>query len=338
LTELLHPAAIGNLMILRSAYASACCLALAPLLAVASTSAAPPTPSAAPHDAADDWFDKGLAAYEAHHKEEAEHDFAEAWKLKKTQDIAANLGTVEQEQREFRKAAGHLAYAVAHAAPTDTDAARKNARDRLAQVRTHVGAVRVRVNVAGATVYANGVIVGQAPLEAEVFVDPGACTIEAKLAGYADARSAVTATAGASQEATLTLAPLNGRPPDGGGPTTAVLVGGGVAAGAALVVGAVFTGLAVSKASQANQLGGWDVCYGATAPAPNHCPQLDGLRHDSATFGNVAFWSFVGGATVGAATIAYGVLAPRAKETKTGLLLVPVAAARGAGLSLSGEW
>src|SRR4051812_6716954 len=93
----------------------------------------PPKPPAPPrvHDAADDWFDKGSAAYDAHDLKAAEAAFLEAWKLKKTQDIAANLGAVELELGQARQATGHLAYAVQNAAPTDSQQVRRSVKDRF---------------------------------------------------------------------------------------------------------------------------------------------------------------------------------------------------------------
>jgi hypothetical protein len=59
--------------------------------------------------------------------------------------------------------------------------------------------------VPGATVLVDGKEAGQSPLADEVFVDPGARTIEAKLAGYKEAKQTVEAAKGSSLEVTVVM-------------------------------------------------------------------------------------------------------------------------------------
>jgi hypothetical protein len=297
---------------------------------------AKPTQPAAVHDAADDWFDKGIAAYEAHKLTEARAAFLEAWKLKKTQDTAANLGTVELEQHEPRKAAEHLAYAVHHGAPTDSDAARRAARDRFDQARKLVGAVRVRVNVPGASVYVNGEPAGLAPLEGEVFVDPGRSIIEAKLVGYQDARAVVQVEKGAATDANLVLVSAEERR----NVVPAIIMGG--IGGVAAVTGAVLVGLGVSKRSDARSLGVQTnhSCV-VNDPAPQGpCAQLASVATQADRFGNGGIVAFVvaGAAAVGATTYMLWPTSRRGSASGRSVLAVPLVSTNGGGLVVSGSF
>jgi hypothetical protein len=288
-------------------------------------------------DTADEWFDKGSAAYDAHRLQEAESAFLEAWKLKKTTDIAANLGQVESELGKHRQAATFFSYAVKNAAPTDSQEARRDVKQRLEDARKLVGVVHVRVNLPGATVSLNGESIGVAPLAEEVFAEPGSATFTAKLAGYTDARAVVEVGKGSSVEAVLELVPSVS---ESEGPNPAIVIGGTATAGVALGIGVLFAVLSNGKASDAKALGGWDPCYGPTPPVPNRCVELDGLRRSSATFGNVSFWSFVGAGAVGASTLVYALVASKKEKAPptVGFQIAPVPMASGGGVIVGGQW
>lgn len=61
------------------------------------------------------------------------------------------------------------------------------------------------MNVPGAVVLLDGLEKALAPIEHEMFVEPGTRTIEAKRVGYADAKQVVEAAKGSAQVVTLTL-------------------------------------------------------------------------------------------------------------------------------------
>lgn len=315
---------------------------LAILLRASTSFAGPPAskPQAAtaPRDAADDWFDRGTAAYAAHKLAEAETAFAEAWKLKKTQDIAANLGTVELELGKPRRAAEHLAWAVQHAAPTDSDAARLATRRRFDKARAQVGALRVQVNQPGARVFVNDEPVGQAPLDAEVFTDTGTATVVARLDGYADARAVVQVEKGSAQDVSLKLDPIQA-PKRSAVP--AVVLGAGSAA--FLVSGIVFTVVSNSKASSADAkltelqaTFGKAPCLAAKAATP--CTTLHDLNQSSDTFHNLAVAGFVVAGAAAVAAITYAAWPAKKQEPRVGLRVAPVVGDRMGGLAIGGEF
>jgi hypothetical protein len=85
-------------------------------------------------------------------------------------------------------------------APADTVA---SARARLQQLRGKLGRVKVTTLLEGATILADGVSVGTAPLDLPVYLEPGTHRIEARKAGVTKSRHTVTVTAG--QELALDL-------------------------------------------------------------------------------------------------------------------------------------
>lgn len=331
--------------------------ALAGLVAPADA-APPPTFVALDRDAsdrADELVKRGLAFAKADRYAEAEPLVREAWGLKRSYDIAANLGIVEAALRKWRDAAEHLTFALKTFPANGKPEHRKLLEQTLAKAAAEVGALSLKVNVDKAELFIDGKSLGLAPLGEVVFVEPGARVLEAKLSGYVSARKEIRAEKGGALPVALELSPVKmvpvpqpsstvggGDPPpplvEEGGANRAVLVTGGVAAGGALIAGVVFAVLSTGKASEANTKGGWDPCYGSTAPVPNNCVELDGLRRDAATLGNASVWSFVGTGTLGAATLVYALVAPKKAAPAAGLRLAPVASAQGGGVLLGGAW
>src|SRR5215217_2034126 len=70
-------------------------------------------------------FKSGKAAFGKGDMAEAERLFAEAFALRKSSDIAANLGQAELEQQKYRAAAEHFQWALVNLLPSASDAQRK---------------------------------------------------------------------------------------------------------------------------------------------------------------------------------------------------------------------
>jgi hypothetical protein len=299
-------------------------------------------------------------------KQAAREEYLAAWTLKKSYDVAGNLGSLEVELGMFRDGAEHLSFAVRHYATTGTTAQQlEKAKQRLADAKKQVGAVTVTVSVDGAEVLVDGVSVGRAPLEGEIFVEPGARTIEARLNGYEGAKQAVQAEKGSAQSVALTLKalPVGTAPgavtsaPVGGGavttpeapkapkeeagvPPKVVMIAGGAAAGAALIAGVILTVVANGKAGDAEEQRRALVSSGGPggcATRTSACDELLASVDAKDTFSSAAFWSFVGAGAIGAATGIYALVglkeaeAPRAKA-------VPIMTSGGGGVLVRGSW
>src|SRR5262249_47545609 len=136
---------------------------------------------------------------------EARDLYDKAWRLKKTHDIAANLAYVELKLGRFRDAAEHLAFAVKSWPPTGKADKRAYAVADLQNAKREVGTLTIHVTVPRTDVLVDGKLVGQAPIDDDVFVEPGSHTVEAKHAGYSDAKQIVQAAKGSAQTVTLTM-------------------------------------------------------------------------------------------------------------------------------------
>jgi hypothetical protein len=327
---------------------------------------AQPAPAQDAGQSADQLFDKGRALYQSGKLQAAHDALAAAWALKNSYDIAANLATTELELGLARDAAEHFAYCIRTFPSTGSKKNLAAVKRSLEEARTKVGALEIKVSVDGAEVVVDGKSVGHAPFKEEVFVEPGARTVEAKLAGYEPAKKDVQLSKGGAAQVSLVLvaakptSPAPGRaaepslsdpgkgseqnpPPAGaGGPNRTVLIAGGAAAGAALVAGVVFTIVANGKASAAEALKkpieeqyGPTAC--ATSPPASGCEALHQAREPQYTFSNLALWSFVGAGVLGAGTAVYALVAPRGAP-KTAVRITPVAGAQGGAVLVSGAW
>jgi hypothetical protein len=218
--------------------------------------------------------------------------------------------------------------------------------------RQEVGALTIQVGAARADVLVDGVLVGQAPLGDEVFVEAGSHTVEAKLAGYEDGKQTVTVAKGEAQAVTVGMTavvvaprstvivppPIDAR--DGISPRKALLIAGGVTTGAALVAGVALTLVANTKASDAAtaytsvvaQHGGM-ACAQASAPG---CSDPHSLIGQKSAFGSAAAWSFIGGGVVGAGTLIYALVA--ARSAPPAVQVAPVVTGQQGGLVVRGAW
>jgi hypothetical protein len=324
-------------------------------------------------DDADAHFRRGNELYKKERWAEAEGALEEAFRRKKVHDIAANLAYAEMKLGKHREAAEHLAFAVRTWAPTGKEDKRRFAEERLAQVKKEVATLKIRVNVAEAEVLVGGAKVGTSPLEGEVFVDPGAQTVEARKAGYREAKQVVQAAKGAEAEVTLVLevVPVETGPasevaaggivpsvapridtsqPKGsgseqtarGGPRKELLIAGGITAGVAAGAGVVLAVVGASKSSDADDMaaglerdGGAKACAGGQRAAA--CGELLSLREDASTFTNVGAWMLIGAGIVGAGTLIYWLAAPRTAP-QGAVQVTPAVGVRSGGLLVQGAW
>jgi hypothetical protein len=322
--------------IVRSALATA---AVASALAVAGPSAAQSKADTA-GDAAQ-LFDKGNALYKTGRWAEAEAQFQKAWDLRKSFDVAANLGDCELEIGQNREAAEHLAYAAREFPLSGKAAARERVQKRFAEARSRVGALRVQVSVQGAEVVVDGRRVGLAPLADELFVDPGPHTVEARLGDYETGRASVEVAQGASKEVAIALVKKGPPPLVATGPKKAIVIAGGAVTGVGIVMGSVLAVVSNGKATTAETTrSGLVVSNGSAActgqGTPTSCSALQDAIRSKNAFGSAAAWSFIGAGTVGVATLIYALAAPKA--AKAGVLVAPTVAAGGGGLTLAGAW
>lgn len=184
-----------------------------------------------------------------------------AWSMKKSYDIAGNLGSIEFELGMMRDAAEHLFFCQQNfPAVRDADQTEKLARVEalLLQARAQVGSLQLRVTDAdgveleGAEVLVDDKLLGRAPFPTEVFLDPGSRVIVAKQPGHQDASKPIQVVKGGTEGLTLVLPSLTPKP-DKQRPIASVVPPKKrvalVAAGAGLAVAGIGLGLGFHMAS-----------------------------------------------------------------------------------------
>jgi hypothetical protein len=292
---------------------------------------------------------KGSDLYAAQKWPEALAAFQEAWALQKTYDIAANLGHTEVKLERWRDAAEHLSFAVKNWPVVGKPEPRELAKQRLSEARAKVAAVTVEVNVVGAEVLVDGKLVGKAPLEGEVFVDPGAHRVEGRMAGYKGDAVGVQGTAGGTHAVKVVLAREDVEVPSSGGWKTGVIIGGAAASVVGLGLGVGFTLAANGKASELVTLrdelqqmtpSGALICEPLTPANSARCADLEAASRKVDTFDGVALAGFIGGAALAAGTAAF-VVWTRLSSQKVkppSALVIPTLNASSAGATLTGSF
>lgn len=278
-------------------------------------------------------FKNGKAAFAKGDMAEAERLFGEAFAIRKSSDIAANLGQSELEQQKFRKAAEHFQWALANLLPSATDAQRKAVETGLARSRAEVAVLRLDIKPEGSDVLVGDQSVGKSPVAGGVYVDAGEVILSVKHDGFVAVDKRVMVAKGTEQTIEVTLMPRDEAAPapakaatqvDSGleRPTPAAapgdapasepksLVPAFVATGVAVaggVVGLVFTLGANSKEDEADQrvveLGGSGACGPMPSASAADCADLKSQRDSVDSSRNIALGAFIVG---GAAALAAG--------------------------------
>ncbi|HET7542544.1 MAG TPA: tetratricopeptide repeat protein [Polyangiaceae bacterium] len=228
-------------------------------------------------------FKKGKVAFNAGKYNDALRIYTEAWSLKQSPDIAANLAQTESELGKHRAAAEHFSYALAHLLPSSTDEQQQALAEGLAQEKKEIGSLHVTLEPTDCVLTIDDIVL-PLPAGGDVFVEPGEHTVSVTREGYQANRQTVHLSKGASQVLWIKLTELGATPDTAADPAhqkdptdvnlppvhnhsrrsmVPALVGGGVAvAGAA--VGVTFLFAANSSQEDADHLR-------ASLPGPNAC-------------------------------------------------------------------
>lgn len=265
----------------------------------------------------------------------AEALYREAWEVRKTYDIASNLGALELDLGKPVAAAELLSFALKHFPARGKATVRAALQARLVRAKELVCTLQIKTNATGADVFVEGRHVGMAPLADEVFVSAGARTIEVKQKGYRDGKRTIAATQGARLEVDLALEALPGapvaavppRPPAAlplPPPPQKRSIIPAIAMGAAGVVtmgvGGALIGVAEASRSQAitkrDDLRG----AGISCATPSaSCAELHDITRRADAAGNAGIGALIGGGAIVAAGAAYllwpGLRPAKAKDT-----------------------
>lgn len=253
-------------------------------------------------DAQQLFFD-GQAATKQKQWDRARTFFQGAWRIQQHWKIAVSLGRAELKVGRMRDAAEHLAFFLREVpAGVLTPADRAQVDEMLAQARATVGAVKVTGAPEGAEVALDGVVVGKAPLEGELFVEPGPHRVEARRSGYVDGGGAVAAVAGREAGVDLRMVrvpvvkPLAPVGPVAGGSAASSAVGPNRAV--------VMTGVTLTAVAAAAGVG-LGIGLGVERAGEPMC------THACTHLKNLMFWSFAGALAAGGATLTYTLTRPK---------------------------
>ncbi|WP_437296034.1 hypothetical protein [Sorangium sp. So ce426] len=354
-------------------------LALSPATGSAAPPATPQAPPAATPQAtspapaqtdamsraARDMFAKGEEAWMQGKYDQCHAWFLAAWSIRPHRQIAGNLAACELKVGRYRDAAEHLAFLMRPTPDGKPTPLSQEHRALLDEAMAKIAVVQIDA-APGTTVVLDGKIVGQAPLPAPLYLEPGEHTLEGQSRAGAQAQVPLTLAAGtqrnidlhlqAPQRATTTPEPAQAPPPVTPTPAQApppdtrvrdgVVIGGLALGGAAIVAGVVFVVVSNGKSDEVNDAtraiamnGDANAC---NDPAfRSRCDALADAYVAEGTTRNLAIAALVtAGAALGGAALAYTlwpVETPRA-EAAGGVRITPVVTAQSAGLTIGGAF
>lgn len=297
-------------------------------------------------DKADELYRQGNEAYKQNRLKDAYNFYRDAWNLKKSYDIAGNLGAVELAINLPRDAAEHLLHSLRQFPANGKPEARDKTRQRLEEALKQIGALVIKASIDGADILIDGKSIGKAPLEQEVFVEPGARRIEAKFEGYESAQQQVQVAKGSTHQIALKLKKTAPPPPAVVTPTRPSWTVPVIVVGASLAAASFGTGIGLfvasgSKGTEADEKLAELKRTGGSTPCPTQpgCAEVKDLRADHDTFHNVAIGTFVLGGVFAAATVSsVFLLSPKKSSTESDVRVAPAVGPTSQGLFVTGKF
>lgn len=297
----------------------------APATTASAQASAAPTAPPGP-ETADSLYNQGNDAYDKGDFPLALELYTGAFKLRKSYDIARNLGLTELKLGKLRAAIEHLSYSLEHY-PSNRADTKRQVIDWLDQAKADAGKLEISVAPEGAACSVNGIAIALEDGKSKVFVDPGALKIECGAEGFGKSKRSLAIEKGATETIAIALPragtidePPPPPPPSGYSAlplsTRRTILWTGVGlTGLALVGGVVSGAISITTAGEADATladlrkssGRENPC---ASPAVARCDELRDARATQDLTGNVALWTLVGAAGAGAFTAAY--LLPRA--------------------------
>ncbi|UQA62223.1 hypothetical protein [Polyangium aurulentum] len=262
-----------------------------------------------------------------------------------TPAIAADLGACELSQGRHTAAAEHLAKAIRGLPAGEDSEQLRTWRALFDKARAKVAVLRIEVDVPGADILAGKRILGQSPLPADVYVEPGEILVMAKSERHGEAERTVRVTAGGG--ATIKLSP---KKPDTmekftpkPGPSPWPAVGLGVAGAGLGIAGIVMLVGGYKKGSEADTLLAQikkQTQLDAPCVTPSEpCTTLKDLRGQRDDKVNLGVGLGIAGGALLAGGIVYTVLAFGSSESsRRRYAIAPAVGPGSAGLSVAGSF
>jgi hypothetical protein len=285
--------------------------------------------------------------------QKAYEGFLEALRLQgdpRIPKIVGNLGRAELKLGKYRDAAEHLASYLAEEKGLSAETRQEYGR-LLDDAKAKVATLRVEVAQAGAVITVDGAAVGTAPLDRDLYVEPGRRKVEASL-GERRAQKELDARAGGAVTVPLEPAlppkappplPPAPPPPSASPVRTVLIVGGATLAAAAFATGVGLLVASGDKVGDSRKLmaglpgkPGDPASIRCVGAYDTVCDQNRDILHQSDLLGNAGRAMLLVGGLVTLGTVGYAISNQRTKTT--GMRVLPVAGAGSGGVLLQGEW
>lgn len=136
-------------------------------------------------------FRLGVNAFRAERLEEARQLLSEAWRLRRTYDVAAALAQVENELGHHDRAAELLDFCINNFPPIESDAKFQELRQTFDELVRRVGKIDLTTVPAGTEVRVDDELVGTTPLGVTMYLTAGLHEFVLRVGGTAVRRSLV---------------------------------------------------------------------------------------------------------------------------------------------------
>jgi hypothetical protein len=296
-------------------------------------------------------YREGFAAEKQKQWERARLFYLSAYRAQPHFQIAVHLGLAELELGRFRDAAEHLDFFLRETRdlPGADAWGRASVEQAYSRARERAATLVVSADPPGAEVLVDGSPVGNAPIAAPIFVEPGRHLVEVKLAGYVPTSNGYDLLAGTESRVSAHLTPAAAPvrvsvvappppPPRAPAPVTRVRVNKVAVAGFALAGVAAGFGVGFAAVSGAKASASADcevkACEGFTTVAGRR-DEFNDLQSQKTAFGAAAVGSFIGAGLLAGGTLTYTLVRNKQKlPARTGVSVYP----GGAAASVSLEW
>lgn len=169
------------------------------------TNASPATPDEAAVQEAGQRYDRGLKMYAEGDYALAVIEFERAYELVPDYRVLYNIGQVRIQLAHYARARRALTQYLAEGGERIGEDRKKAVENDLEMLAQRTSTLSIVVNVPGAEIFVDDVLVGQSPLSEPLLVDAGERRLSARKAGYHPRASQVTLAGRDSLSVNLTL-------------------------------------------------------------------------------------------------------------------------------------
>lgn len=276
-------------------------------------------------------YEAGIAFVKIDKWAEAREEFRQAYEASAQPKYLAALIKAEIATGQDANAVTHLTELLRRKAELDANTAGE-AEKKLAELRAKVGEATITVNVEGAEVLVDGVVIGRSPLSGTVLVNAGRRVFQARRAGFVTGEQAVDVAPGSAPRVALGLMKDTGpgNEEGGGANKTLLYTGAAVAGGLALVGIGTFIGAVALYGPAEDKLAG---------KCESNCKEeFESLTSTQQALGYTSLFTGIGAGLVGGATFVYWMATKKSNDIEKGPRGGCVIMPGGGGVFVSGQF